>query len=449
MRYTEDPSFLILPTEATIKHIAKREGLDELSEPEWDFVWDLLAKAEGAQVAEFDEAAAQVEAATHAMLEAEAFMQRYPDADQYYVTASFEREYHHWQHQLHDALEQVDLNEIPGYNHPVKAVRIVKLLRRLQQLWVLRQIEIGLDYDSNFVAVVAQMIIGAIERVEGLTKSDLAMLKTFAPATGDNPDDDAKFLALELQLGGMNLDELMRIARHLDDLSEFQRGKSRPISDPEGEEVRLRDIEELGELGRVSQQAYALPDRLRMKKAVTGELGVREPQTRRNKKQLLYLVVDGSSSMIWDGATSASRAAGVVLNRLQAVVDGDAEVHVRFFNDDLREQEYYAKDVASARELMRIVTDPTQYAGGTRFDTTLAKASRRIQELVAAQNLREPELVFITDGDATVPDVSVLNGIKMHVVQVGPAEVERLSELAHTSGGINVYAGLSFDDEME
>jgi|GEM_PF-2300844 len=444
MRYTEDPSYLILPTKATIERIAKREGLNELSEAEWDFVWDLQAKAAGAKVAEFDEAAAQLEAATYAMLEADAFMQRHPDANQYYVTSSFEHEYHHWQHQLHHALEQVDLNEIPGYNHPTKAVRIVKLLRRVQQRWVLRQIAIGLDYDDNFVAVVAQMIIGAIERVENLTESDLAMFKTFAPATGDNPDDDAKFLALDLQLGGMDIGELMRIARHLDELSEFQRGKSRPISDPEGEEVRLRDIKELGELGRVSQQAYALPDRLRMKKAVTGELGVRETQTRRNKKQLLYLVVDGSGSMVWGGAVSASRAAGVVLNRLQAVIDGDAEVYVRFFNDDLRAEEYHAKDVASARELMRIVTDPTQYAGGTRFDAALAKASRRIQELVASQNLREPELVFITDGDATVPDVSILNGIKMHSVQVGPTEVERLSELAHASGGINIYAGLSF-----
>ena len=444
MRYTQDPPYLILPTEATIKYIAKREGLDELSELEWDFVWDLLAKADGAPVAEFDEASAQLEAATHAMLEAEAFMQRYPGLDQRYVTSSFEYEYHHWQHQLHDALERVDLNEIPGYNHPTKAVRTVKLLRRVQQLWVLRQIRIDL------AAILGEMIEDAIERVEGLAESDLEMLKTFAPATSDNADDDAKFLALELQLGGMNIGELMRIARHLDDLSEFQRGKSRPISDPEGEEVRLRDIQDLSELGRVSQQAYTLPDLLRMKQAVTGELSVRETQTRRNKKQLLYLVVDGTGSMLGDGATSASRAAGVVMNRLQAVIDGDAEVYVRFFDGDLRKQEYHANDAASARELMRIVTDPMQYNGNrTIFGSTLATASRRIQELVVTQSLREPELVFITDGDATVPDVSVLNGTKMHAVQVGAEEVPSLSRLAHASGGINVYAGLTLDDEME
>ena len=51
MRYTDDPSNLILPTSATIKHIAKREGLGELTELEWDFLWDLLAKTGGAQVA--------------------------------------------------------------------------------------------------------------------------------------------------------------------------------------------------------------------------------------------------------------------------------------------------------------------------------------------------------------------------------------------------------------
>lgn len=438
MRYTNDPPNLILPTEATIEHIAKREGLGELTELEWDFVWDLLAKTGGAQVAEFDEDKAIFDAELHAMLEAEAFMRRHPGIDFEHVSEKFTEDYHNMQHQLYHVLVELDLNEIPGYNHAAKAIRVIELIRRTQVLWIV------MILDVKVAASLFEMIDNAIEEVKALTDSDLALLRQFVGPLSEEPELDTEFLGIQLQLGGMDLQEVLRIARHLDTLSELQRGRSKLTPDPNGEEVKLRGIRDLSELGRASQQDLALPRRLRMKRAVEGELNVREPNTRRNKKQLLYLVVDGSGSMLHDGATSASRAAGVVINRLQAVIDGDAEVYLRFFDGDLREKEYHANNASSARELMRVVSDPAQYLGGwTMFAPTLNAASLRIQELLKLGNLKEPELMFVTDGNATIPDVSVLRGVKMHTVQVGTEEVTTLSELARQSGGISVYTGLS------
>lgn len=437
MRYTDDPSNLILPTSATIKHIAKREGLGELTDLEWDFVWDLLAKTGGAQVAEFDEDKARSDAGLHAMLEAEAFMQRHPSADRYEVSAKFSNDYHGMQHQLHHLLVELDLNEIPGYNHAAKAIRVIKLVRRGQVLWVMWVVEF------IFAGTLFTMIDNAVREVRTLTDSDLALLKQLVDPLGEEPELDAEFLGIQLQLGGMNIQEVLRIARHLDTLSELQRGRSKLTSDPNGEDMKLRDIRDLSELGRVTQQDLTLPRRLRMKRAVEGELNVRDPHTRHNKKQLLYIVVDGTASMMFDGATSASRAAGVVMNRLQAVIDGDAEVFVRFFDWNLRKDEYHAKDTKSARELMQVISDPSQYAGGnTVFTSTLDAASLRVQALMRLGHLKEPELVFVTDGAASIPEVSVLRGVKMHVVQVGSEEVTALSDLARESGGISVYTGL-------
>lgn len=437
MRYTTNPGNLILPTPATIEHIVRREGMGELTELESDFVWDLLAKTGGAQVAEFDEDAALLDAELYAMLEAEALMKRQPEMDRFSVTRRFRLEYHQMQHQLHYLLEKLDLNEIPGYNHATKAVRVVKLLRRAQILWVLGVMA------TYVVASLFELIDEALQKVKALSDADLALFKQFVDPQGNEPDADVEFLGLQLQLGGLDLQELVRIARHLDTLSELQRGRSKLVPDPDGEDTKLRDIRDLGELGRVNQQAYALPRRLRIKRAIQGELDVREAHTRRAKKQLLFLVVDGTGSMLWDGAVSASRAAGVVMNRLQAVIDGDAEVYVRFFDRNLRQAEYHAHNAESARELMRTVSDPAQYGGGdTVFDTTLDASSRRVHQLMESGNLREPELVFVTDGAAPIPDVSVLRSVKMHVVQVGPHEVPELSELARQSGGISVYTGL-------
>lgn len=437
MRHTDDPPNLILPTKATIKHIAEREGLGELSELEWHFLWDLLAKTGGAQVAEFDEDKATFDAGLYAVLEAEAFMQRHPDADRHAVSAKFSDKHQDLQRQLYHLLVALDLNKIPGYNHAAKAVRVIKLVRRAQILWVM------LLVSFDHMGTLFKVIDDAIQEVNALCDADLELLKQFVDPLSDEPNEDAKFLGMQLQLAGMDLPEVLRIARHLDTLSELQRGRSKLRSDPNGEDMKYRGIRDLSELGRVTQQDLTLPSRLRIKRAVEGELNVRDPHTRRNKKQLLYLVIDGTASMLRNGATPASRAAGVVMNRLQAVIDGDAEVYVRFFDRDLRKNEYHANDTKSARELMQIVCDPNQYNGGnTVFTSTLDTASSRVQSLIALGRLKEPELVFVTDGNALIPQVSVLQGVKMHVVQVGAVEVTALSDLARESGGISVYANL-------
>ncbi len=437
MRYANDPPNLILPTERTIRHIAAREGLGELSDLEWDFIWDLLAKAGGAQVAEFDEDEAIMEAATHAIIEAQAFADRHGIGNQDYYARIFERDFHRMQHQLHSVLDQLDLNEIPGYNHATKAVRVLRLLRQIELRWAL--MEIGLRAVGTFLKAIQ----AAIEQVENLTPTDIAYLQKFASAFSNEPGTDAEFLGIELQVQGMDLGEILRIARHLDQISELQRGRSKPMADPDGEDIAWRGITDLSELPRIPQADFALPPNLLKAKAAMGDLSTRAPHTRRAKKQLLFLVIDGSGSMLDSGATSASRAAGVALNRLWAVIEGDAEVYVRFFDGTLRQKEYHAFDAASAHELMQIVTSPLQYRGGTtEFNSTLRASAERVQALMNEGQLREPELVLVTDGKANVPGISALQGVKMHVVQVGPEEVTELSDLARQSGGVSVYTGL-------
>lgn len=436
MRYTDDPSYFIPPTQATVEHIARREGLGELSPVDFNFIWDLLAKTAGAEVRDFDEAAAQAEAATYAMEEAEAFMARNSKSDRWSVVEAFENDYHEHQRQLYDALVEVDLNKIPGYNKPTQAVRLLGLFRAMQRLWVLGFIALTLK--NSFFAALAD----AFAKVDALDAQQMAMLETFVG--GDEPADDATLLGLELSVSGIQVAEMLRIARKLSELAELQQDKAKPTPDPNGEDVSLRSIEEISELGKAMQSAFTLPHRLRMQRAVSGELDVRNPRTRRAQKQLLFMVVDGSGSMWFDDAAiGASRAAGVVMNRLEAVVKGEAELYLRFFDGALRKEEFHADSPATARELMRIVSDPAQYMGGsTEFAGTLARASQRAEEILTERGLRDPEIVFVTDGLASVPDLSVLGENTLHTFQVGATENQELSALARKSGGVGVYLGL-------
>jgi hypothetical protein len=429
VRHTQTPSWLILPSEVTVKHIAHREGLGELTEAEFDFVWDLLAKLGGAEVQEFDEAAAQAEAAVNALSEAAAFAGR-TGIDAESVVPWFEDSYHLIQHQLYEALTQIDLAEIPGYNHPTKAVRLLKLFRDMEKLWVLYIINIEL---LGFV----QFLNDALEQMDKMDPRLMVLLKRFS---SDQSDEAALMLGLELRLQNIQLEEMLRVARKLDELAPFQGRLVKPIRDPDGEDMGVRAIENLTELSRTSQANFALPRDLLMARAAQGELDVREPQTHRDKKQLLFMVVDGSGSMLFDQALSASRAAGIVMNRLQAVIDGEAETYLRFFDARLREQEFHANSPESAQELLRIVTDPQMYKGrSTEFYQPLDVASRRAKEILASRSLKDPELFFVTDGGAEVPPLEILQGIKMHSVQVGAEENVELSNLSRTSGGTPLY----------
>jgi uncharacterized protein with von Willebrand factor type A (vWA) domain len=108
------------------------------------------------------------------------------------------------------------------------------------------------------------------------------------------------------------------------------------------------------------------------------ELSVREPVSTRDKKQLRYLMVDCSDSMYgWesDKGGPIGRAAGVVLDSIQQVIEGKAEVYLRFFDTQLGEVEYHADSPESARELMKAVTDPSNYGGGTQFVKPISDAS--------------------------------------------------------------------------
>ncbi|HYG84030.1 MAG TPA: hypothetical protein VD907_04065 [Verrucomicrobiae bacterium] len=403
---------------------------------EFDFVWDLLAKTAGAEIRPFDEIEAQAETAVHAMSEAQAFLARNSNKNtpEWVIIESFERDLHLYQHQLYDALVEVDLNQLPGYNKPTQAVRLLWLFRAMQRLWVLRILQIAVEL--SFIEALA----GAFKKIDALSEQDIEMLEAFVG--GNEPNEEALLLGLELTMSGLQVDEMLRIGRKLSELSELH-GQSKLTPDPNGEEVVLRDIKELSELGRAAQAAWALPKQLRIQRAVSGELPVRESRTRRTQKQLLFMVVDGSRSMLHDGRLGASRAAGIVMNRLRAVIDGDAELYLRFFDGALREEEFHADSPESARELMRIVSDPAQYMGyTTEFTGTLTAASKRSEEIVGDRDLRDPEIVFITDGQATVPSLSVVNGKLLHAFQVGVSENSDLTNLARQSGGIGAYLGL-------
>jgi len=325
-------------------------------------------------------------------------------------------------------IQRFPLDKVPGRSRMIKAVRTLKLYKLAKHY-----AEVQYYYFDMIV-----WLINVVSNMPCIDAPGMELLLRLAGGDEEGEDNQNQ-LAMEIAAAqGIDLQEMLRIARQLDETDAFQSPQGDLTPDPNGEDIRVRSIQEMSELPRISQQSWGLPEDLLMYKAVTGDLLVREPVTRHDKKQLLYMLVDGTGSMEGE---PVSRAVGVAINALERVIKGEAEVYLRFFDGELREQEYHADTPEAARELLQVVTDPANYQGSwTRFAEPLRIASERVNELVREGKFRFPEIVMVTDGAATIPDVSELNGTKLNTVQVGPRLVEDLAKLAEASGGVNIDA---------
>ncbi|MXQ52839.1 hypothetical protein GSM42_03650 [Shimazuella sp. KC615] len=377
------------PSESKIRRAGRYIGMKGLDQHDIDFVLDTLAFASGAKTSIFLK----------------------------------ERE-----REIADFIERFPLDRVPGRSNMMKAVRALKLYKAAKHY-----IEV---YERYYLDIVVYLI-GLME-LPPIDAQGMALLLRLAGGDEDGEDNQTQ-MAMEIAASqGIDLKKMLEIARQLDETDAFQSPQGELTPDPNGEDIRVRSIKEMSELPRISQQSWGLPDSLLMYKAFTGDLDVRDPVTRHDKKQLLYMLVDGTGSMEGD---PVSRAVGVAINALERVIKGEAEVYLRFFDGELREQEYHADTPEAARELLQVVTDPENYQGSwTRFIEPLRTASERVNDLVREGKFRFPEIVMVTDGAAQIPDVTDLNGTKLNAVQVGPRLVEGLAKLAEASGGVNIDA---------
>jgi len=336
-------------------------------------------------------------------------------------------------------IQYFPINRVSGGSLLTKAIRTLKLYKLAKHYAeVYRLFQKYHQYDEYYRFELVVWLVGMLDKMPKINSSGMVLLLTLAGGDEAGEEDHTQ-LAMEIAAAqDIDLQEMLRIARQLDETDAFQSPQGELTPDPNGEDIRVRPIEQMSELPRISQQSWGLPDDLLYYKAAVGDLLVREPVTRHDKKQLLYMLLDGTLSMEGE---PVSRGVGVAINALERVIKGEAEVYLRFFDGKLREQEYHADTPEAARELLQVVTDPANYQGSwTNFIDPLRTASERVNELVREGKFRFPEIVMVTDGEAEIPDVSQLNGIKLNAVQVGPRVVEDLAELAEASGGINIDA---------
>jgi hypothetical protein len=353
-----------------------------------------------------------------------------------------------------DFLDSVDLSKFPGGSPLEQAMSMLKLLSKQQggQGGGEAGEPLPIFQDTKTTPEkVAKDLNGVMDEVDSLSEDEQDMLDP----DGKNHDVQKSTEGDGQQSGSKGLDRLkvaedlvpgsdkrvmLDISRKLDQFTKLQVRKQRLVEvDPAGEEVRQRPMKNLGELARVSKSAWAARQQnpnYFLYQAITGQLAVRERVTQVERKQALFILIDGSGSM---RGSKHWKATGVVMNRLKAVLSGDAEVFVSVFDTSLGRVDR-ASTPEEARAVIKKFAAGNFKGGGTDISGCTKAAHKYMEELITnGEALYRPEIVVLTDEDSSVQGLkrSDLPGTRFHGFAM-EVKNKSLVDFAKSTGGVGI-----------
>lgn len=171
-------------------------------------------------------------------------------------------------------------------------------------------------------------------------------------------------------------------------------------------------------------------------KFVKKELSVKEKVKPKEKKQILYMLLDDSGSMCCLVKQTYVRA--VLLNRLESVVQGKSELVFANYVSS-RYNIKHVNDEKTSQEIYREISLRRPGGGGTYIGSVLQET---IDEIHDKKDYHDPEIMIVCDGDDHV-DASSLDykGVRINVVILGTTN-DGLKKVAEQSGGFFTYEKL-------
>lgn len=255
-----------------------------------------------------------------------------------------------------------------------------------------------------------------------------------------------RILKNAMHLADRQLVQILNISRKMKSFSKLKTSKVQEFTpDVEGNQVRNRTMQNYGELAKIKASQYAqkvVTPHLFNYRSVTNQYMMRERGRFLEKKQLLYVLVDSSGSMVEDGHTRINMAAGILVNRLMAVAKGDANVYWRFFDTQVYDVKFADSKESSQESINQILKTEQYSGGGTNFDVAINSAVEHIESLKETMKYAKPEIFMITDGGCSCHiKKEQLKGIKLHAGIVADESPYQLEQLVGATGGayINFY----------
>jgi len=350
-----------------------------------------------------------------------------------------------------DFLQTVDLGQFPGQSPLEQAMSLLKLLSTQQGGSGGGEggepLPIFVDNDNP--EAVGEKLNSLLDEVDSLSDEERDMLDPDGTWQESESEQDGqrsghqglnRLKVAEDLAPGSDKRVMLDISRTLDSFTKLQaRRQVRQEQDPAGEEVRNRPIRSLSELPRVAKSAWAMRQQAPthfLYKAVTGQLSIRERVTRIERKQAIFVLLDGSGSM---RGRKHWKATGVVMNRLKAVLSGDAVVYLSVFDTQMSDPRC-AKTPEEARALIKEFASGNFYGGGTDIAAAVRAAHAFIEaEIESGAALYRPEVVVLTDEDISISGLkkSEIPGTRVHGFAM-EVRNKSLVDFAKSTGGVGI-----------
>ena len=203
--------------------------------------------------------------------------------------------------------------------------------------------------------------------------------------------------------------DIFYVARKKEVIDRYRREevlKSVPYPD---NEMTIKNIEKYQELLKTIPTQYAFDDEVFTQKLLKKEILVRDYQSRRLKKQALYLLIDASGSM--QGRKNIY-ASGVALAFVRQAISEGSTYFLRFFDYDPHDL-HKITTKKEAEKMADILVKKPYSGGGTRIMSAIEQAIKDIKK--DPTKFEKAEIMVITDGEDNVNmDKKELQGIKVH-----------------------------------
>ncbi len=329
-----------------------------------------------------------------------------------------------------DFLSEIDMGRFEGETPLEQAMTCLKLLSKLKGGQGGGEDGEPLPlFQEGSPEGVAHQLHDSIDSVDTLTEEEKELM-------GETPEMSKREIAEDM-MGDKSV--WLHISRTLDTLSKMQVRKSkRHEADPNGTEVISRAINGFDELSKLSKPEWAnyQTSRSYFWYRVAGrQARVRERVSTIEKKQLLFLMVDCSGSM--DSGKRIAKACGILMNRLKAVIAGEAELYFSFFDSSLLKV-HSVKTPEEAKALMEEVRRKNFSGGSTDIDGAMREAKTEIEKIISEGATYRPELCVVTDGDDDVSSTAKdFAGMKVHAFVVEEKNGS-LVNLARATGGVGI-----------
>jgi Mg-chelatase subunit ChlD len=344
-----------------------------------------------------------------------------------------------YEQKICDFLRTIEMEKIPGQTPLAKSMNLLKLMAKKgggeeSCCYAEDANEIPIFVNCQNPEGLASEINDLLDTIDSLDESEKKLLD-IDPEMEIKDDRDLKKMKLAEDMDAMK-EIWIIISRKLDKLVRMRVTRSLKVTpDPAGDETRNRPIAHFDEMNKLNKREWALPRLYRLYRIASHTATVRERAIRTDKQQLLYMIIDCSGSM--ENGDRIAKAGGVLFNRLKAVVSGDAQIYIRYFDSELYE-EHFAATAEEAKILLEHFREKNFSGGDTKISACAREAQKRIEEIVSENELTRPELVIVTDGDDRINlSKDDFPGTKMHAFVVG-GENSRLTDVAIDTGGVGI-----------